>query len=170
MGIFYEFDEVDAFTVGVEGRPGHRVFFLQCRRGRTRITIKCEKQQASAIAGYLRKVLSDLPLPDDRPLPTALELVQPVEPVFVLGPVGLGYDRANDRLLVQLEEIVTVDEDGEPDEDATEDRGHVRMFLTRSQALAFCERSEATVAAGRPQCQFCGGPIDPDGHPCPRMN
>ena len=46
----------------------------------------------------------------------------------------------------------------------------MRMFLTRSQALAFCERSEATVAAGRPLCQFCGLPIDPDGHPCPRMN
>jgi hypothetical protein len=26
------------------------------------------------------------------------------------------------------------------------------------------------VAAGRPNCRWCGFPIDPDGHPCPRMN
>jgi 5-methylcytosine-specific restriction endonuclease McrA len=26
------------------------------------------------------------------------------------------------------------------------------------------------VAAGRPTCQFCGQPIDPDGHICPRSN
>src|SRR6266545_3193948 len=130
MGVFFEFDEVDAFTVGVEGEPGHRSFFLQCRRGGTRVTIKCEKQQASAIAAYLRRVLHDLPQPDDRPLPAALELVPPLDAAFVLGPVGLGYDRANDRLLIQLEEIVAVDDEGEPDPEAAADRGHVRMFLT----------------------------------------
>jgi uncharacterized repeat protein (TIGR03847 family) len=167
MSIFYEFDEVDAFTVGVQGEPGRRTFLLQCRRGTTRVTIKCEKQQAAAITEYLRKVLNDLPQPEDRPLPSALELLAPMDPAFVLGPVGLGYDRANDRLLVQLEEVVVGDED-EPEREV--ERGHVRLFLTRGQAVAFCERSEETIAAGRPLCVFCGLPIDPDGHPCPRMN
>jgi uncharacterized repeat protein (TIGR03847 family) len=170
MGVYFEFDEVDAFTVGVLGEPGHRTFLLQCRRGGTRITVKCEKQQASAIAAYLRKVLTDLPQPDDRPVPAALELVTPLDPAFVLGPVGLGYDRTSDRLLVQLEEIVAVDDEGEQEGEAAEDRGVVRMFLTRAQAVAFCERSEEAVAAGRPQCMFCGLPIDPEGHACPRMN
>lgn len=170
MGAFYEFDEVDAFTVGTIGRPGERAFFLQARRGTQRVTVKCEKQQAAAIADYLRTVLVDLPAPDDRPIDAAMELVTPADAEFVLGPVGLGYDRANDRVLVQLEEVVPVDEDGEPDQEALEDRGHLRVFLTRSQALAFCEHTEAVVAAGRPPCRWCGGPIDPDGHPCPRMN
>ena len=31
MGVFFEFDDVDAFTVGTEGRPGERVFYLQAR-------------------------------------------------------------------------------------------------------------------------------------------
>ena len=26
------------------------------------------------------------------------------------------------------------------------------------------------IDAGRPDCQWCGNPIDPDGHACPRMN
>ena len=170
MGVFFQFDDVDAFTTAARGRPGERVFYLQVRQGDTRVTVKCEKQQAAAIAEYLRKVMSDLPTPADKPLPTTFELREPVETTFVLGPIGLGYDRENDRLLVQLEEIIAFDENGEPDEDELEDRGHVRLLLERGQALAFCEHTEMVVAAGRPSCMFCKRPMDPDGHPCPTMN
>ena len=98
-----------------------------------------------------------------------MELATPVEAVFVLGPVGLGYDRSTDMVLVQLEEVIAVDEEGEAlDEDP--DRGHVRVFLTRNQAHAFCNHAEAIVAAGRPACIWCANPINPDGHLCVRMN
>jgi uncharacterized repeat protein (TIGR03847 family) len=169
VSVYYDFDEVDAFTVGAIGEPGSRIFYLQARRGGTRVTVKCEKQQASAIAEYMRRVLTDLPAPTDKPMPAAMELTTPVDAVFVLGPVGLGYDRGHDMLLVQLEEVIEVDEEGEPVED-DEDRGHVRVFLTRSQAAAFCEHADAVVAAGRPSCRWCGRPMDVEGHACPRMN
>jgi len=169
VSVWFDFDEVDAFTVGTLGRPGARTFFLQVRRGATRVTVKCEKQQAAAIAEYLRRVLSDLPEPADRPMAAAMELADPVEPSFVLGPVGLGYDRATDKVLVQLDEVPTLDEEGEPVDD-DEDRGHLRLFVTRSQAAAFCAHSDEVVAAGRPNCRWCARPMDPDGHPCIRMN
>ena len=168
MSIFYEFDDVDAFTTGTVGVPGHRTFFVQVRSGRQRVTVKCEKQQTAAIVQYLRKVLSDLPPPDDRPMPGALELAEPVDASFVLGPIGLGYDRATDKVLIQLEEMGDVDEDGEPVED--DDRGHVRLYVSRGQAAAFCDHADRVVESGRPDCQWCGNPIDPEGHPCPRMN
>ncbi len=170
MSVYYDFDEVDAFTVGAVGQPGARVFFLQARRGTTRVTVKCEKQQASAIAQYLRRVLTDLPEPTDKPIAAAMELAAPVDAVFVLGPVGLGYDRTTDRVLVQLEEVLELDENGDPIEDEDDDRGHLRVFLTRSQAAAFCEHTDAVVSAGRPACRWCSLPINPDGHACPRMN
>ncbi len=170
MGVFYEFDEVDTFTVGTLGQPGQRLFLLQARRGATRVTVKCEKQQVAAIAEHVRRVLSDLPDVTHKPMPAAMDLGQPAEPVFVLGPIGLGYDKSNDRVLVQLEEVVPVDEAGEPEPDALESRGHVRVFLTRSQAHAFCELADTVVAAGRPPCAWCRLPLDPDGHICPRMN
>ena len=168
---FYEFDEVDTFTAAAIGEPGSRVFYLHARAGQQRVTVKCEKQQVTAIAQYLRRVLSDLPPPEDRPLP--FDLRDPGEQSFVLGPIGLGYDRGNDRLLVQLEELVP--STGEDDDEVAivsedPDRGHVRLYVTRSQAAAFCEYADELVAAGRPNCQWCGNPIDPDGHPCPRMN
>lgn len=178
MSIFFEFDEVDTFTAAVVGQPGSRVFYLHARAGQQRVTVKCEKQQVTAIAEYLRKVLSDLPPPEDRPLST--DVRDPGEQSFVLGPIGLGYDRGNDRLLVQLEELVpsfASDDEDETDDDAVAvvdddeiDRGHVRLYVTRSQAAAFCERADQLVAAGRPDCVWCSRPIDPDGHACPRMN
>lgn len=169
MSVYFDFDEVDAFTVGALGEPGARAFFLQARRGAQRVTVKCEKQQASAISDYLRRVLNDLPEPTERPIAAAMELLGPFDAAFVLGPVGLGYDRSNDMVLLQLEEVIAVDEEGEPlDEDP--DRGHIRMFLTRNQAHAFCSHAENIVAAGRPACVWCANPINPDGHFCVRMN
>jgi uncharacterized repeat protein (TIGR03847 family) len=168
MSVFYEFDEVSAFTVGTIGRPGERTFLLQARADGRRVTVKCEKQQTAAIVQYLRRVLADLPPAEDRPMSGALELREPLEPAFVLGPIGLGYDRSNDRVLIQLEEISDVDEEGEPIED--DDRGHVRLYITRGQAAAFCDHADGVVEAGRPACQWCAFPIDPDGHDCPRMN
>lgn len=182
MTVFFEFDEVDSFAAGAVGEPGSRVFYLHARAGAQRVTVKCEKQQVGAIAQYLRKVLADLPPPDDRPLPSTAEWSDAdAASLFVLGPIGLGYDRGNDRLLVQLEELVptdVADDDDDPeetgpvvdDEAAADDRGHIRLYVTRSQAAAFCERADEVIAAGRPSCMWCGNPMDPDGHPCPRMN
>jgi uncharacterized repeat protein (TIGR03847 family) len=166
--VFFEFDEVDAFTIGTVGRPGERTFYLQVRADGQRVTVKCEKQQAAAIVQYVRRVLNDLPPAEDRPMPGALELAEPVDPAFVLGPIGLGFDRSTDRLLVQLEEVGEVDEAGDPVDD--DGRGHVRLYVSRGQAVAFCDHAERVIEAGRPDCQWCGNPIDPDGHACPRMN
>ena len=38
------------------------------------------------------------------------------------------------------------------------------------KAVAFAQRSKALVNAGRLPCPFCGIPIDPRGHLCPRAN
>ena len=37
-------------------------------------------------------------------------------------------------------------------------------------ARSFVERARSVVGAGRPDCPFCGEPIDPDGHLCVRAN
>jgi uncharacterized repeat protein (TIGR03847 family) len=172
MGDLYEFDDVDGFGVGTVGMPGQRTFFFQVRVDGRRVTLKCEKQQVGALGQYLQKLLEDLPSPTDRPLERSLELVEPIEPVaFTIGSMGLAYDRDLDRFVVMLEEFVAPDPDtGEPDPDEAADAGRLRLHLSRGQALAFSERSEEVVAAGRPACVWCGLPMDPAGHACPRMN
>ncbi len=170
MSGFFDFDDIDTFTTGAFGEPGHRIFFLQVRFAGAQVNVKCEKQQVAAIAQYVRRLLSDLPDPNDRPLPQSLELAAPSDPDFIVGPIGLAYDQELDRFVLMLEEAVETDEEGEPLPESIEDQGRLRFRLTRGQALAFCDHADEVVSAGRPTCIFCGQPMDPDGHPCPRMN
>jgi uncharacterized repeat protein (TIGR03847 family) len=174
--VFYEFDEVDEFSASAIGEPGSRVFYLSARHGRQRVTVRCEKLQVKAISTWLRNVLNDLPPSENRPMLGQPDLGSSPDHAFVLGPIGLGYDRVNDRLLVQLEELIDADmreadeSDDEPTEPEPSDRGHIRFYVTRGQADAFCDHADRVVAAGRPPCQWCGNPIDPQGHACPRLN
>ncbi|MEZ5215420.1 MAG: DUF3090 family protein [Ilumatobacteraceae bacterium] len=178
MSAFWELGDVDAFTTGTVGRPGQRVFYVQVRSDGRRITVKCEKQQVGALAEYLQRLLEDLPAPTDLPMQASLELIGPEPPDFVAGPMGLGYDSDLDRFVILLEEAVLVEISDDADEaeaeieidDEAPDGARLRCHLTRGQARAFCDLAESVVSAGRPPCLFCGLPIDPDGHPCPRMN
>ena len=42
--------------------------------------------------------------------------------------------------------------------------------MTAAMARSFAARAESVVAAGRAPCPFCGGPMDAEGHLCPRAN
>jgi uncharacterized repeat protein (TIGR03847 family) len=179
----FDLGDVDAFTAGTVGLPGQRVFYLQARGAGQIVTVKCEKQQVAALGQYLERLLQDLPAPAEGPLPMVLELIDPVEPVWIAGQFGVAWETDHDRFVVLVEELDQTatdadadddddDEDGGDPEDflALLDRGSLRFELTRGQAMAFAARAIELVASGRPACRFCGLPIDPDGHPCPRMN
>ena len=184
----FDLGEVDAFTAGTVGPPGQRVFFLQARSSGQVVTLKCEKQQVEALGQFLERLLQDLPAPGEGPLPTVLELIEPIEPSWIAGQLGVAWEAELDRFVIAVEELDTTaleQEDDEADDDEDDDdlppgldlsldpsldRGTMRLLVTRGQALAFAGRAAELVASGRPACRFCGLPMDPEGHPCPRMN
>jgi len=168
MTTYRDFNTPDAFTTTAIGQPGERTFLLQFRGEGEVITLKCEKQQVAAIAHFMRELLKDLPNSNETPLPEALRLAPYQNFDFVDGPISVAYDRELDRVIVNLDEMVPLDEDGEPEDDIV--ASCVRGLITRAQALAFCDHADEVVAAGRPSCRWCGMPVNPDGHPCPRMN
>jgi uncharacterized repeat protein (TIGR03847 family) len=45
-----------------------------------------------------------------------------------------------------------------------------RLWASREQMLALARHGAEVVEAGRPVCQFCGHPKDPEGHWCPATN
>jgi uncharacterized repeat protein (TIGR03847 family) len=51
-----------------------------------------------------------------------------------------------------------------------EEGASVRVRLNRAQVSAFVRHAREIVSSGRPPCRFCGLPLDPEGHACPRMN
>ena len=167
MSNSYDLSDVDHLTVGTVGPAGKRVFYLQARAGGERVTLKLEKQQVSALAQYLAKVLEDLPGVGD--LPGDMELEEPVEPEWTIGALGVTYDDATDRVVLLAQEVVPVDEE-QDEEVVDDDTAVVRITATREQVAALAIRGTALVEAGRPSCPLCGYPLDPSGHVCPRTN
>jgi uncharacterized repeat protein (TIGR03847 family) len=160
-----EFDlpDVDRFTAGTVGPPGQRVFYLQGAAGADVVTLRCEKAQVAALAQYLTELVADLPTPGAAEIPTQMELAEPVQPAWTVGPIGVVYDEDLDRMVVRADELRD-----EEDDDVLP--GMARFGLTRGQVHAFIIRATSLVEAGRPPCPLCGRPIDPEGHMCIKTN
>lgn len=162
MTIFREFDRADFLATGAVGLPGSRTFYVQVGEEGDSLSIKCEKEQIVALVAYLRKMLEDAPAVASADK-SSTAMREPVDPAFALGSIGLAYDRQEDRVVLQFEEVA-------PDDEPEFDASRVRARITRAQALSFCDDAERLVRAGRPPCVFCGLPVNRDGHACPRMN
>ena len=157
----FELESPDHFTAGAVGEPGDRVFYLQAREaGGSLVTLKSEKEQVRVLSEYLSRLLARLPSAR-KDAPGDLDLIPPVEPAWVVASIGLGYDEAADRIVIEASEFV--EEEG--DEPAT-----ARFRITRAQATGFVHRAEELMKGGRPLCPFCTQPMDPNGHICPRSN
>ena len=176
MSDSFEMLEPDYFTTGAVGVPGQRVFYMQARQARQVVTLKVEKEQIAALADYVAGVLAKLPEPGT--VSKDLPLLEPIEPVWAVGSLGLGYDDTNDRLVVIANEAVEREEEDGEEETATTEAAEgeevegatARFLITRAQAAAFVDRTRALVRAGRPICPMCSQPKDPAGHVCPRSN
>jgi uncharacterized repeat protein (TIGR03847 family) len=158
----FDLRQPDRFTAGTVGEPGARIFYLQAVEGSSVVTLRLEKQQVAALAQYLAGILTDLPAVPDEELAADLDLVQPVLEEWIIGTLSVAYDDGEDRIVLQADELV--------DEEAGEEGGHARFHLTRAQVVAYCRHAEELMASGRPPCPICGGPMDPEGHVCPRSN
>jgi uncharacterized repeat protein (TIGR03847 family) len=183
MAESFELPSVDRLTTGTVGPPGARVFYLQATAGGQVVTLQLEKEQVAALAQFLAARLADLPQaePETVPADPHPDLVEPLEPAWTVGDLGIGYDEDTDRIVVVAEELVLDDEDDEasgadePDPllralDEAASGAVARFGLTRSQVAAFVARAAEVVAAGRPVCPVCARPMDPEGHVCVRAN
>lgn len=176
----FEIDAPDHFTAGAIGPPGQRVFYLQSREGGRVVTLKVEKEHVRALAEYLGGLLARLKGALG-PTRGGVELLEPLQPVWDVGSIAVGYDERQDRVVVEASELLeeTGDEVGE---EAGEQGGGetveqtgpppamARFRITRAQAAAFVERANDLMKGGRPSCPICSRPMDPEGHVCPRSN
>lgn len=170
MSTSFDLPSPDAFTVGTVGPPGRRVFYVQVREDALTVTLRCEKQQVAALAEYFDGLLEDLEPAPFGPASSDLELAEPIQELWTIGGIGVAYDEPNDRIVVVFEELTPSEGDEDEHEEDDADGAAVKVQLSRAQVSAFVRHCRELVAAGRPSCRFCGFPIDPDGHPCPRMN
>lgn len=163
----YQFSRPERFVAGTVGEPGERAFFLQLRSSSQVFSVAVEKAQVQAIVARIEIMIAEirkseplvaiekLPL-DDAPLDS------PVDPEFQIGAMALSWDQESQLISLDLYELEDDEEDSEGEV--------VEIGITLGMASAFVIRSKAVVNAGRLPCPFCGIPIDPRGHLCPRAN
>lgn len=152
------------------GPPGQRVFYIQGWEGDRTITLIVEKIQIQSLAVGVEQFLSEL---DDKfpDLPEAsadyieerMHIHPPVDPLFRVGEIGLGYDPDNDLVVLVARELAAEEQD-------PEDTDVVRFWCTRSQLRAMVHWGIELASRGRPTCPQCGEPMDPEGHFCPKRN
>ena len=170
-----ELDPVDRITAGALGEPGERTFFLQGRQSERLVTILLEKQQVELLSASLVEILARSGKETGQgPADEEMGLEEPIVPEWRAGRLSIGYDEDRDLVLLEAEEYVAGEGEEEqeqapvlPDPDAP---GRVRFWVSREQALALARHGATVAAAGRPRCQLCGNPMDPDGHICPALN
>ena len=194
----FEYVEPRRFVVGTVGSPGQRTFFLQAHDGRRTTSVSLEKAQVAVLAerlddlldALLRRSGGSLPIPaivtaeqqDQAPLEA------PIDDEFRVVGLSLMWDDEIDRVVVEAHSVdptavdptaegEPVDVEPAPDtaneaafDDPVEQGDVLRVVLTGQAARAFVTRAQSVVSAGRPPCPFCGLPLDPEGHICPRQN
>jgi uncharacterized repeat protein (TIGR03847 family) len=165
MARHIELNPVSHLTIGTVGDPGQRTFYIQGSKGPNLVSLIIEKQQAAMLAASLETLLTELeeksPAGEDRePVWTDLRLREPIEPLFRVGNMGLGFNDEFNRIVVVAYELV--DEEEEPNV--------VSFWASRSQASALVKHAYESVQAGRPICGNCGQPMDAEGHFCPNRN
>jgi uncharacterized repeat protein (TIGR03847 family) len=197
---FHEPDRFVAGTVGPPGqrtfflqaRDGNRIVSVALEK--QQVALLAERLDL-LLDEALRRLGGDPRIPAIAPVGLADKdpLEQPIEEEFRVGTITLGWEDESGHAVIELfpvsDETVVVteyeadddsDDDVDDDEDEDDDEQEVVVEVEASEVLivrlqpayarAFVRRAQSVVSAGRPSCQFCGGPIDPDGHLCPRAN
>jgi len=163
----HEFTTPERFVAGTVGQPGERAFYLQIRSNARLFSVAVEKAQVQAISARIEVMIAEIrksnPLMIIEKLPIDdAPLESPIDAEFQIGAMSLAWDEESKLICVELFELEDDEEDSEGEV--------VEINITVAMAAAFAARSKAVVNAGRLPCPFCGIPIDPRGHLCPRAN
>jgi uncharacterized repeat protein (TIGR03847 family) len=182
----FRYDKPERFVAGTVGEPGQRTFFLQARSGGRLTSVALEKEQVVRLAEGLDALLDEVirqtggdpvvPAVAPSELDDKDPLDQPIEEEFRVGKMTIAWD-ANDRCaVIEAFSLTGSDEEElaaeEPTDEKPEDdeRSLLVVRLSGAEARAFVKRALAVVRAGRPSCPWCGQPVDPEGHICPRQD
>ena len=158
---------VSELDAGARGVPGGRTFYLIAGSGGRWVRFWLEKEQLQTLGTSIEELLVTLAEPDQPESQEASqELLSAGEPPgapaaeFRVGQLGLAHDTGRDMVALVAQER----------REGTGSPVTLQFWASKSQMRALSQRIAEVCASGRPICPLCGGPIDPEGHPCIRTN
>ncbi|MEK6222870.1 MAG: DUF3090 domain-containing protein [Chloroflexota bacterium] len=167
---------VTHITADAIGKPGKRIFYIQGWKGDQVVSLIIEKFQLQTLSIGVEQFLAEVRqrMPNLVEAPSEYEeekmhIHPPVEPLFRVSEFGLSYEAENDLVALIARENPTVQE--EKQVEGEEDKGQVVVYwCTRSQLRSVVHWGVKIASRGRPLCEQCGQPKDPEGHFCARKN
>ena len=164
-------DPTAYLTAGVRGEGEARQFVLQGSGGQDLVSLILDREQAAALSEAIDELLAllgeryprDL---DELAIPAhdRMALLNPVQPHFAIAHFQLAYKAERDRAVIIAVELQRIRHT--PPRRARV----VRFWVTREQLVGLARRVERVLGAPVAACPFCGQPLGPDEHHCPRLN
>lgn len=153
MGTEIELYSIDFITIGTVGPKGRRQFNLQAGKEDQIVTLTLEKEQARRLGEAVMEMLDELkrrhPERSEAPVnmnQLNMDLREPIEPIFRIAEMGLGYNDLEDHIIMVIHELLVASSE----EDAAElDPSVVRLSGTREQFRALGLHTLSVVTQGR---------------------
>ena len=164
-----DFNPTEVLILSAIGKPGQRTFFIRGGNKSLTITLRMEKIQvqmlAAGVVHFLEELKTNFPELDE-PAGTYDEsrmvLKPPIDPLFQVAEMSMGYDRGNDL-------FVFIFESPKPEE-AAEAPGVVRFWCKRAEAAGLAAWARELISRGRSTLAEPGSAGEPDGEISPRNN
>lgn len=158
-----DFGALSYISAEAIGEPGRRRFRLAALgTSGDSASMWLEKEQLAALGDAIETVLageeyqhSAAPLDDISP-PVEFPLQPGID--FRIVHLSMGVDQRRGKMII-------VAADAEENSEVS-----VSMEIGFRVAYELRQQITAVIAAGRPPCPLCGGPLDSEGHVCPRTN
>ncbi|MGB3829644.1 MAG: DUF3090 family protein [Ornithinimicrobium sp.] len=179
-----DFDPPERFIADSVGPAGQRTFFVQAIRGAQVMTVSLEKEQVRLLGESVTELLDEMSTSgseggaDSSEVEAAIDrgpLHTPIEEDFRARALTLAWNEDRRRVTIEATDRDPDAEespDGDTEAQSTDPIGlqGIRVVMSVSMARSFAQRCIDAMTGGRPNCPFCGGPLDPSGHICPRAN
>lgn len=177
------FDPPERCVAGSVGPPGGRTFFLQATDGNRMMTVSLEKEQVRLLGESLVELLDDVAGDDGAEEAAATftdnaPLDAPFEDDFRVQRLSVAWEAGRRKVVLEAYDRPDAEDlaalPGETEESDLPWSGlpqqSLKVVLEPARARAFALRCASSLDGGRPSCPFCGQPLDPTGHICPRAN
>jgi uncharacterized repeat protein (TIGR03847 family) len=150
-----------AESVGVPGQRRFRLKLMREDGGAAMLWL--EKEQLSALGDAIETVLSG----EGYQAGASTEQEEPVFPLhadieYRVAQLSMGLYRDERTIIISSVPVPEAETSGPED--------GISFRLNYADASRLRQEIVRVVAAGRPPCPLCGGPIDASGHICPRQN
>ena len=158
----HEFGHASSVTADSVGEPGHRFFRLLVGASVGSACLWLDKEQLYALALAIHRVLGEHEESGTRDVPDDAEAGPPASSTveFKVGNLALGRSSETDLI-----SVMAYDEETDDEESPT-----LRWWGTHQEFQELADEALKVCSSGRPRCPLCHGPMDEEGHICPKSN